>query len=151
MEKVQKAIEKELFQYSNNGQIILNGRIFSDEIVLSLGFLAKNSIRQVNFVVSADIEPSPEEENPPFLLTIEKGLHFLQLCLLDYFERKEELVEDFPKVWHKVQFNDETLFVRIDPTNSELESEANKILGLKEDTLYNDSDEDDDGKKSTHH
>ena len=50
--------------------------------------------------------------------------------MVDYFDNEED--HEMPLVWQQYPFENEKIWLQFSSTNSDLESEANKLLGVKE-------------------
>lgn len=108
---------------SQDGKFTVDGRIFKNEIFFKCGYLKKNSIRPLQFDLSIDYN-SVKDKKPmeKFELLVDLGANLLN----SYFENPDQ---DFPYEWYEVDFSEEKVFIKIDHTNDDLESEANKLLG----------------------
>lgn len=123
---------KQVFKQSfatqiGGGTIFADGRIYPSEILMSVGFKpAGGGLRQFNWDIS--IEYKRDKDNVMKLLTMAvdvAGSLFAQL-----FESEND--HDFPRIWTEVDFEGKKVFVQYQTENSELESEANKLLGVAE-------------------
>ena len=100
-------------------------------MILRVGHIKNNEIKQVNFDLSKDVLPDQPEpvETLELLIAASKELFHA------YF--KDERIEDFSPLW--AEYTNSDIFYRYDGTNTELESKANELLG--EEALKDDDDE----------
>jgi hypothetical protein len=116
---------KEVFKQNFNdlvttGEFIVDGRIYPEEILLRVGYLPSGKIRQANFEVS-------------YTHAKQDALEKIHLCvdaaasmLLEYIEKDGEV--DFPIYWKECPFQDHKVFLQYSTVNTDLESQANKLL-----------------------
>ncbi|MEQ1666193.1 MAG: hypothetical protein ABL927_12545 [Bdellovibrionales bacterium] len=120
------------------GNIIVEGRIYTEEMVLRVGFLEKGRLMQANFEVSIDFNSAKQNAL--------KFIHFMVDCaasMVQEFESAgmdadmsiEEGSESLPREWSSIKFEKQVAFVKFTTENSELEAAANKLLGIAKDDL----------------
>lgn len=123
---------KQVFKQSfadqiGKGSIFADGRIYPTEILMSVGFKPEGKgLRQFNWDIS--IEYKRDKDNVMKLLTLAvdvAGSLFSQL-----FDSEND--HDFPRIWAEVDFEGKKVFVQYQTENTELENEANKLLGVAE-------------------
>ncbi|HEX4924577.1 MAG TPA: hypothetical protein VFV50_10840 [Bdellovibrionales bacterium] len=104
--------------------IIVEGRIYPDEVLLSVGYKeSPKALRQTNFEASVD------SNGKDVLKKLELCVDGISSMMSQYFEADEDL--DLPRNWKAFPFEKDTIFLQYSGRNTELEAEANKILGLK--------------------
>lgn len=120
------------------GKIEVDGRIYPGEILLLIGYRAPKGLKQSNFEISMTYKR--EKDN------VLKLLHLAVDAAASLFEQffAAENDHDFPRIWESVQFEGRELFIQYTTTNTELESEADKLLGLKGDERLAEGDWDPD-------
>lgn len=119
-----------------NGKLVVEGRIYPEEIVLRVGYLENGRLKQANFEVSMDL-PAGDE----------KTLDLIHTCMdatgsmfTEYLEKEGEV--EFPYVWTMAPFDDANVWYQFTTENSDLEAEANRLLGISEaDSLVAEEDE----------
>ncbi len=119
-------------------KLVIEGRIYGQEIVLRLGLREKDSIRQTNFEVSVD-----------YVIAEGKVLESIHLALDGAGAMLEEFLKDgeavrFPKTWLEQKFHDQQIFIQSSAVNTDLEAEADRLLGLSEGLLNAEEDESED-------
>jgi len=120
-----KSVFRQNFQeHIADGEVEVAGKIFPGEILVSMGVRYPKALKQSNWEVS--IEYRKEKDNAL------KMLHLAMDALGALFEQvfTAENDHDFPRVWESVQFEGREIFVQYTTTNSQLEAEADRLLGL---------------------
>ncbi len=133
--KVLSALEKEFPEQSKVGEFIAEGKMFDTEILIRIGYLENGRLRQINFEASLDFDREKAEnmiEN--FYICIDS----LAVWMHQYFDHiaKDEDV-DLPLVWRASDFKNNTVFFQFSTVNSRLEQEADRLLGVLADDLFN--------------
>lgn len=135
--QIQTVFKENFAQYLKEGEILIEGRIYPEEILLRVGYLEKGRLAQANFEVST----SYSQEEQDTLGRINNCVDAAAGMLMDYFENDGDV--DFPYTWKEFPFQGKKLFVQYTTENSSLEAQANQLLGMDENTLYHDVDEED--------
>jgi hypothetical protein len=134
-----KTVFEENFKAQLQGKkLTVEGRIYPAEIMLRVGFQEKGEIRYHNFEVSLD--HSKEKQNT--ISQIHLGVDAIASLMADYFENQED--HEMPLAWQEYPFQNQTLWLQYTSENSDLEAEANKLLGIEKGSLLNDAEEEDD-------
>lgn len=113
---------------AHGGKVQAAGKIFPSEILVGVGYLAPGTLRQLNWEIS--IEYSRNKDNVMRLLHLAvdaAGALFEQL-----FAAEND--QDFPRTWEAVEFEGRKIFVQFTTTNTELEAQADRLLGLPADS-----------------
>lgn len=130
------AVFRENFsQYLNRGDLIIEGRIYPEEIMLRVGFLEKGRLAQANFEVSINYS----QEDQDAVKRIHNCVDAAASMMMEYLEKDGEV--DFPYTWREFPFQGKKLFLQFNTENTSLEEQANKILGIQEDSLYHEENE----------
>jgi hypothetical protein len=119
-------------------KLILERRIYATEVVLRVGYLEPGRLKQANFEVSMDYSPKEKDA----VERIHNCVDAAASMLLEYFDN--EGVVDFPLKWESFPFQKRTLFLKYSTENTELEAEANKLLGVQENSLLLEDEDTDD-------
>lgn len=128
-EQIRKVFIENFRSYLMDRKLILEGRIYPAEILLRVGILEKGRLAQANFEVSIDYS----SENKNAIARIHLCVDAAASMLADYIEQGDKV--DFPRSWQAYPFEKETIHLKFTTENSELEAEADKLLGLKDDSL----------------
>src|ERR1041385_6304657 len=107
-----KAFKKEL----KGRPVIVEGRMYPDEILLSVGFKeAAEALRQTNFEASID------HKNKDVLKKLNLCVDAISSMMEQYFAADGDL--DFPRQWQPFPIEKETIYLQSSARNSELEAE----------------------------
>ena len=134
-DQIQSVFKENFAQYLENANLIIEGRIYPEEILLRVGVLEKGRLAQLNFEISMNYS----REQQDTVERIHNCIDAAASMMVEYFE--EEGKVDFPYVWKEIPFQGKKLFMQFNSENSSLESEANKLLGVAEgEELVNDEE-----------
>jgi hypothetical protein len=125
--QIEKLIHENFTLELQNCKIIVDGRIYAKEIVFSIGYVEKGRITQNNFAASIDYKPGKQKVTD----MINACVDACASMMAQYFETQD--AQDFPKTWTRFPFENHQVYLVFHRENSELEAEANRILGLSED------------------
>lgn len=134
-DQIQSVFTENFATYLKNAELIVEGRIYPEEIVLRVGYHEKNRLAQANFEVSMNYS----QEKQDAISKIHSCVDAAASMMLEYLENDSEV--DFPYTWKEVDFQGQKLFLQFNTENSSLEAEANKLLGIDEDTLLVDEED----------
>ena len=124
LKNIKEVFEKAFIKDLNQRPIIVEGRLYPDELALSVGFkLEKEGLRQQNFEASIDYKGTNE-----IVKKVNACVDAISSMVEQYFEHKGEL--EFPLQWTKYKFENEEIHLRSSTRNTELENEANRLLGI---------------------
>lgn len=142
--QVEEVFNNNFAEESKIGSFKAEGRVYPTEIVLRVGYLEKGRLKQCNLEVSVNLAANEEAIKKIHLCVDALGSLFV-----DYFEAIEGGSEDpteeldIPLVWKEFPFQDEKIFLQYSTVNSDLELEADRLLGVDENLLVREIDEDD--------
>ncbi len=154
-EQIQEVFKQNFQKDLGKAQVVVEGRLYLEEIVLRVGYLEPGHLAQNNFEVSIDY--SPESENAA-LETLHLCVDVAASLMMEYFENDREL--DLPEKWAEFPFDNHKVWLQFSTVNSDLEKQANELLGEETDALLQgdfevefeidaESSEDDDGEGSS--
>lgn len=115
--------------------LLIEGRIYPKEIILSVGFVEKKALRQNNFEVSMDYKQDEAVDR------IHDAIDVTASMVADYFENDGDI--EFPSDWQEFEFEKLKVWCRHSTVNSRLEDEADRLLGLNDSGLVKGSDDED--------
>lgn len=123
-----KDVFEENFSPDLEGKTLkVEGRIYPTEILLRIGINTKGELRYHNFEVSVD----HSQEKQDTVQKINIAVDAIASLMADYFENDEE--HELPLSWHSYPFEKHTIWLQYTSTNSDLEAQANKLLGIEDD------------------
>lgn len=110
-------------QKIEGAKLVVEGRIYTEEIVLRVGVLEKGRLKQANFEVSCQFSPKAKDAVDRIYDCIDASASMMA----EYFDSDGEA--EFPYVWKEYEFNGRKLYLQFSTLNSDLESQANALLG----------------------
>lgn len=125
-----EAVFKENFaQFLEDAKLVIDGRIYSEEIALRVGYHENGRLTQANFEVSMNYSQDQQDA----VTSIHNCVDAAASMMLEYFDN--EGVVDFPYTWTQFPFQGKKLFLKYSTENSSLEAEANRLLGITEEAM----------------
>lgn len=136
--QIKQAFAEAFAQELRTGKLVIEGRIYSEEILLRVGYLENGRLLQANIEVSMNYQAQKQDA----IDRIHNCIDAAASMLGEYFATisKDETL-DFPTQWKEYDFNGQIIFVQYSTVNTELEAEANRLLGLGEDGLMQETAE----------
>lgn len=120
-----QSVFKQTFHAELEGRTVeAAGKIFPEEILVEVGVRQAAKLKQANFVVS--IAYNQRKDNVLKLLHL--AVDAVASLFEQYFAAEDDA--DFPRSWEEVDFENRKIYVVYHTVNSELESEADRWLGL---------------------
>ncbi|MFZ4404294.1 MAG: hypothetical protein ACOYOK_09360 [Pseudobdellovibrionaceae bacterium] len=124
--QIQDVFQENFSQQLQKAQVLVEGRIYPQEILLRVGFLEADRLVQPNFETSVEYLADKDQAMESIHLCIDTAASMMQ----EYFTKKDEEDEvDLPYTWKPLQFKNHEVFVQFTTVNSRLEDEANRLLG----------------------
>ncbi|WP_413561494.1 hypothetical protein [Bdellovibrio sp. HCB209] len=137
-DQIQAVFNENFAQYLDDGELIIEGRIYTEEIVLRVGYHESGRLAQANFEVSMNYS----QEQQDAVTRIHNCVDAAASMMMEYFEKEGEV--DFPYVWQEFPFQGKKLYLQYSTENSNLEAEANRLLGVDDDAMVNEENESED-------
>lgn len=116
-------------------KMMIEGRIYTDEILLRVGLLEKGRLQQANFEVSMPYSRTKQDAQDRIHNCIDAAASMMN----EWLETDGEA--EFPRSWKEFEFEKKRLFVQFTTDNSELEAKANELLGVENVELLNEDEE----------
>lgn len=132
--QIKKVFEENFKAHLVGKTLKVEGRIYPTEVLMRVGINTKGELRYHNFEVSLD--HSVAKENT--VQQIHVAVDAIASLMADYFENEED--HEMPLVWAEYPFHNQKLWLQYSSVNSDLEAEANKLLGLDEQALLNEDE-----------
>jgi hypothetical protein len=111
------------------GKLIIEGHIYPEEITLRVGYLEKGRLTQANFEISMNYSREKQDAVDRIHNCIDAAASMMN----EYFESAGDV--DFPRAWKEYDFSGVPIFVQYSTVNTELENQADQLLGLDEANL----------------
>ncbi len=123
-QQITELFSENFSSYLAGGVVVVEGRIYLKEVLFRLGYRAKNELRQANFEISVEYDRNKDN--------MVKMIHVAVDCAASMMESyfTEEAAE-FPLSWEKFDFSGRPIYLQFSSTNTELESEADRLLGIE--------------------
>ena len=137
-EQIQTVFSENFADYFDEEELVVEGRIYQEEILLRVGLRIKGQLTQPNFEVSMNYSQSKQDA----VARIHNCIDAAASMMLEYFETDGEA--DLPYVWKEFPFQGVKLYLQFTTVNSRLEEEANRLLGIEEGTLLLEENDDED-------
>ena len=139
-----KEIFAETFSdHLKKSQVIAEGRIYPNEVLLRIGATQGQQLKQINFLVSIDYKQGKDQ----VMNLVQVGVDVLATLFDDYFANQDD--SDLPRQWTELNADGKKLYILYSTLNDKLESEADKLLGIqksdsfvKEHEGFDENDED---------
>ncbi len=134
-ENILKTFEENFSHKLNPGKFIAESRIYPSEILFRIGFLESGRLFQANFEASIEY------------IGMDGATQAINLCIdstasmLEQYYDSQQLM-DMPRDWKEFDFDKKKIYLKFSTLNTQLEAEADKILGVYEDHLIQEHDED---------
>lgn len=144
-EQIQSVFKENFAKELKNAELIVDGRIYPQEILLRIGYLEAGRLKQANFEVSVEYSAKDSEA----ILRINDAVDAAASMMMEYFEVEQDPDQehDFPLSWKEVPFNNQKLFMQFSTENTKLEAQADALLGSSDESLVKNQNED---PNSTH-
>ncbi|MGE3974220.1 MAG: hypothetical protein AB7F59_06820 [Bdellovibrionales bacterium] len=124
LKSIQKLFTDAFKKHLTGKALYLEGRILSDEILLSVGFKPDpKGLVQINF--EASIDHSGADVFPQVGVCVDA----ISAMMEHYFKTGEK--EDLPKLWQEYPVGKNKVFLQVSARNTDLENEANRLLGIE--------------------
>lgn len=121
-----KEIFAETFSdHFKKSQIVADGRIYSNEVLLRIGATQAKQLKQINFLVSIDYKQGKDQ----VMSLVQVGVDVLATLFDDYFANQDD--GDLPRQWTEINADGKKVHILYSTVNDKLESEADKLLGIK--------------------
>lgn len=121
----------------NDTKLVIDGRIYPEEILLRVGIQKKGQLRQDNFEVSTGYSVEVGDAVDRIGACIDATASMMA----DHFDLKDV---EFPRTWTEYEFEGKPIYLQYSTENTDLEKAANELLGEDAKALvYEDEDSED--------
>lgn len=129
LSQIRAALKENFALQIGKGQVEVDGRIYPEEIVIRVGYRTPGTLKQRSWDVSLAYKKDKEPVLKVLHLAVDAGA-----ALFDQLFSAES-DEDFPRLWQEIDFEGRKIHIQYTTVNSKLETEADRLLGLKNDEL----------------
>lgn len=123
LKQVESVFKQTFKSQIGQGKVVVDGRVYPEELLVSVGYHGGKGLRQSNFEVS--IQYKKDKDNVIKLLNL--SVDVAASLFEQYFASEDD--HEFPRLWQEFDVENRPVYVQYTGTNTELESEANKLLG----------------------
>lgn len=107
----------------------VDGRIYAEEILLRVGYLERGRLKQNNFEVSVTYAANKDNAIEMIHTCIDAAASMMA-------ENFSEEDPEFPRQWQAYDFEKKKIYLRYSTVNTDLEKQADALLGLDNEDLY---------------
>ena len=111
-------------------QFVIEGRIYSQEILLRVGLTVDHQLKQHNFEFSFEFDPEKEK----LLEHIRESMDLVGHIWREFLEEDME-DEDMPRTWKNLSMGNNIYYYRYSTVNTALEKQADILLNQHEKKL----------------
>jgi hypothetical protein len=121
--QIQSVFNQGFREHTKGGKVEASGRIYPEEILIRVGYRAPQTLKQNNWEIS--IGYRKDKDNVLKLLHL--GVDVIGALFEQTFTAEHD--HDFPRIWEQVDFEGRPVFIQYTTDNSELEAQADALLG----------------------
>ena len=115
-----------------DSEFLVEGRIYSDEILTRIGLPVEGQLKQYNFEFSFEYDNQKEQT----LERIQKSMDVIEHVWLEFLEEDKEDGE-MPREWQSMPYDGIQYFFKYSTINTNLEAEADRLLQEFDSNLVN--------------
>lgn len=130
LSQIQSIFAETFSDHVKKNQVVAEGRIYSNEVLLRIGVTPTKGLKQTNFVVSMDYKQGKDK----VMDTVHVGFDVLATLFDDYFANQDDA--DLPRQWAEMNAEGKKVYILYTSLNDKLESEADKLLGKKKPATF---------------
>ncbi|AGH95500.1 hypothetical protein [Pseudobdellovibrio exovorus] len=136
--QIQSLFEENFKSQLEGKNLKVEGRIYPTEVLMRVGINVKGELRFLNFEVSVDHSTEKQNTLPQIHLAVDA----IASLMLEYFDNGED--HEMPYTWQEYPFEKQKIWLQFSSVNSDLEAEADKLLGLddNDESLLKETEED---------
>ncbi len=134
-DKVLEVFSSTYPEKAKTGDFFVEGRFYTNEVLFKVGYLSEGRLRQHNFLFSVEFDPNKKNARDLVISLMDP----MGALFDDFFSGKTDEL-DFPINWKEITFQGETFYFMHSTENTELEAEADRLLGLGNNDLYKEAE-----------
>jgi hypothetical protein len=136
--KIQEVFTAGFKAQAKRGQFLADGRIYATELLVRIGYLENGHLAQANFEISLEYNPQKDNVLDLTYLAIDAAASLME----GHFEGGDPA--NYPQQWQAEKLDKHEIFYRYSSTNTQLENQADQLLGKSQDHLVQGDTDDDD-------
>lgn len=129
LDQIRSVFQDSFAQSLGNSILVVEGQIFAEEICLRVGFREPGALRQNNFELSIDFDPAKHNAIEKIYTCIDA----VAMLMTSFFEGAPP--SEFPNKWKQIEFEKKSLYFQFSTVNTDLEAQADQLLGEEKDSL----------------
>lgn len=137
-EQIEGVFRENFAAYMDEASLVIEGRIYPEEVLLRVGYKKDKELRQANFEISMNYSQADQDA----VERIHNCVDAAASMMMEYLEKEGDV--DFPYVWKEYPFQNKKIYLQFTTENSELEAEADRLLGLSGSAMVSEEEENED-------
>ncbi|MBX2986531.1 MAG: hypothetical protein KF802_01420 [Bdellovibrionaceae bacterium] len=134
LDQIRAVFQENFSQQIGQGELKVEGRIYASEVLLRVGLHEPGRLAQANFEVSMEYSAKDQDAVERIHNCVDAAASMMQ----EFFDNDGEV--DFPRTWKPFPFQNKTLYLQFSTENSELEAEADRLLGADDSGMLHGDD-----------
>ena len=126
--QIHSALKETFAKQIGKGKVQVDGRIYPEEVLIRVGYAEPGRLKQSHFDVSVSYKKDKDNVLKMLHLAVDAGASL-------FYQIFTSPDDDFPRIWQEIDFEGRKIHIQYTTENSELEGEADRILGLTKDDL----------------
>lgn len=145
VDQITQVFKDEFKAHLTNTKVIVEGRIYPEEVLLRVGCLEMGRLKQNNFEISMDYSFEKQDA----IERIHDCIDAAASMMTEFYNSPEEV--EFPISWKKFDLDKQrSVYLQHSTVNTDLEAQADALLGVHKDDLVKEEDDSDDDKSTVH-
>lgn len=136
-DQIETVFQENFSSQLGQGKLVIEGRIYPEEVLLRVGINEKGRLSQPNFEVSMQYDAKKKDA----VDRIHNCIDAAASMMMDYFDGEGET--EFPRTWQEYPFQGQKIFLQFTTVNTDLEAQANALLGEDEESLVTEEENED--------
>lgn len=126
--QVTELLKTHFSEHSKKGYFKVDGVISKNEIVFRYSYQPQDSIKTIQFDLSLEYNSSRSDFKDDPLMKVFEVLSDLGASLFHSLFEDQDF--ELPSLWSPIEFENHTIYIQSEGIHSQLESQADEILGL---------------------
>jgi hypothetical protein len=133
--QVKEALVSHFPDKSKTGEWIMDGRIYSEELLVRMGYHEEGKIKQITFELSTQYVAQRDSMTDLLSLVVDVAANLLETAFSSATD------DAFPRAWQEYAVEKKRIFIQYSAANTKLEQEASRLLGETTDVLVRNYDD----------
>lgn len=136
-DQIEKVFHENFSEQLGQNKLIIEGRIYPEEVLLRVGIGEKGRLTQANFEVSMAYDAKKKDA----VERIHNCIDAAASMMMDYFDADTDV--EFPRVWQEYPFQGHKIYLQYTTVNTDLEAQADALLGEDSEALVTEEENED--------